>query len=211
MSSLIKSCKVSALKAPLIQPFRTALGDHNSLENILFTLELENGIKGFGEAAIATHITGETVEETFRNIKTAGGSLVGSDAADHLRISKQLHGKLAHNKAVLAAVEMALLDAFTQQKKIPLWKFFGPRPKKLITDVTIVIADLEETEVSVKKYYKQGFRTFKVKVGRNMDLDLKRVAAVKKLAPRCKFYLDANQGYTAEEMLKFLGMLGRAA
>ena len=40
-----------------------------------------------------------------------------------------------------------------------------------------------------------------------MDMDFKRAQAVNRLAPRCGIYLDANQGYSASESLKFLKLL----
>ena len=206
----IKSYSVTPLRASLNQPFRTALGDHNVLENVLFSITLTDGTKGFGEAAVATHITGETVHQTIANLKNAGFILVGKGVSDHYKLSALLRECLGHNKCALAAVETALMDAWTRQQKIPLWKFFGARPKKLASDITIVIADLKETEEKVKEFYKQGFRAFKVKIGRDEDLDYKRVLAVKRLAPRCAIYLDANQGYSAEQTLRFLKMIDRA-
>ncbi len=209
-ATIIKMTSVGLLKAPLIQPFRTALGQHDYLENVLFTLELGDGTKGFGEAAIATHITGETLTETMANLKAIGPSLVGKDIADYLQISRELHERGPRNKSAVAAVEMALLDALTRQAKIPLWRFLGDRPRRLKTDITIVIADLAETEDTIKKFYQQGFRIFKVKIGCDKELDYKRILAVQKLAPRSAIYLDANQGYSAEETLSFLKSLWRA-
>ncbi len=206
---VIKNTAVSLLKAPLIQPFRVATGEHLSLENVLFTLELEDGWKGFGEAAIATHITGETAAGTVSNLKSLGQDWVGRDIADYLRLSSELQERFPHNKSAVAAVETALLDALTRRMGIPLWKFFGDHPRRLTTDITIVIGDLSETEESVRRYYKMGFRTFKVKVGKDEDLDLKRVLAVRKLAPRCPIYMDSNQGFTAEQTLRFLQGLKR--
>ncbi len=205
----ITKTAIVELRAPLIVPFRTALGQHDLLENILFTLELNDGTKGYGEAAIATHITKETIEETTKNLKKNGESLIGADAANYLQISAQLHEKLPQNKSAVAAIEIALMDALTRQWKIPLWKFFGHQSPPLSTDITIVIADVQETADSVKKFYGQGFRAFKVKIGRDEDLDLKRVLAVKRFAPRSAIYLDANQGYSAEQTLRFLKTLQR--
>lgn len=209
----IYKTNTSLISAPLIQPFRTALGDHTMLENVLFTLEFSDGTKGCGEAAIATHITGETVEGTVENLKRIGAALAGREANDYLKISGELHEQLPKNKSAVAAIETALMDALTKQWKMPLWKFFNPRavrPQRLVSDITIVIADLKETEDSVKKFYKQGFRAFKVKIGRDEDLDFKRVLAVKRLAPRCPMYLDANQGYSAEQTLGFIKRLKKA-
>jgi len=208
-SFVVKDVAVSIVKAPLIHPFRTALGEHKNLENVLFSLTLSDGTKGFGEAAIATHITGETVAETKKNLRKIGETVTGCDLSDYLTFSKRLHERLPKNKAAVAAVEMAFLDAFTKQRGIPLWKFFGSRPRKLTTDITIVISDLKETEESVRKFFKREFRAFKVKIGRDRDLDFQRVLAVKRLAPRSAIYLDANQGYSAEETLRFLKLLDK--
>ena len=208
--SVVKNISVTELSAPLIQPFRTALGDHDTMDNVLLTLELEDGTKGFGEAAIATHITGETVLETIENLKSFGSRLIGQDISDYLRISWMLNEQFAKNKAVVAAVEMSLLDALTRQWKIPLWKLFGTRPQKLVTDITIVIASVPETEDVVKRFLRQGFRTFKIKIGRNPEEDFKRVLSVRRLARYSKIILDANQGYSADETLGFLKMLERA-
>ncbi len=205
----IKDYSVSILRAELIQPFRTALGVHDVLENVLFSLEFSDRTKGYGEAAVATHITGETVQETKRNLERIGESLVGRDPNDYLDLSGELNDRLVTNKCALAAIETALLDALTRRWKIPMWKFFGDRPQRLASDITIVIADLNETQESVRKFYKQGFRAFKVKIGRDEDLDVQRVLAVSKLAPRSAIYLDANQGYSARQTLRFLKSISK--
>jgi len=55
-TSIVKT-SLKFFQAPLYQPFRVATGQHDHLENILFAIELKDGTKGFGEAAVATHIT----------------------------------------------------------------------------------------------------------------------------------------------------------
>ena len=207
--TVVKSVQLGLLREQLNQSFRTALGTHETLENILFIMELNDGTKGYGEAAIATHITGETIKETVDNLEDIRRRFVGKNIRDYLKVSSELHYRYPHNKSAIAAVETALLDALTKQWKIPLWKFFGDRPKIFNTDITIVIADLKETEETVKKYYRQGFRQFKVKIGKDFDLDIKRLKSIKRLAPKSDIYLDANQGYTAEQTLKFLKALNK--
>lgn len=205
----IQKIQILPLQAPLIQPFRTALGSHDTLDNLLLVLTLADGTKGYGEAAVATHITGETLPVTRRNLQAAGRWLVGEDVRDVWHISVTLHERWGNNPAMIAAVEMAFFDALTRQFGCPLWKLFGPRCRKLRTDITIVIADLAETEDTVRQFYSRGFRQFKVKIGRDFDLDVARVAAVSKLAPKAVIYLDANQGFSAVTMLKFLKELKR--
>ncbi len=206
----IRKAFVSNLNAPLYQPFRTALGQHDSLENLLLTLQLSDGTKGYGEAAVAPHITGETVETTRRNLKKIADKITGKSLMDYLKVAVDTQETFAGNKSAVAAVEMSLLDCLTKHFRMPLWKYFGGKPSRLVTDITIVIADLAETEESVKKYFRQGFRTFKVKIGRDEDLDFQRVLAVKRFARSAQIILDANQGYSAEETLRFLKKLKSA-
>jgi L-Ala-D/L-Glu epimerase len=204
---IITSTDIKPLRAPLLQPFRTSLGVHEALENILFSVTLNNGIQGYGEAAIAPHITGETVKATFRNLEKARVLCEGRKVEYFEQISEHLHQVFPKNAAAIAAVETALLDAFTRDKKIPLWRYFGTSARVLKSDITLVLCDLKETQRSVKKFYGWGFRAFKVKIGHDLDLDLKRLLAVKKLAPGSSVTVDANQGYSVEEILKFLDLL----
>ncbi len=206
----IKHIEVKSLRAPLIQPFRVATGQHNSLDNLLIILKFDDGTIGYGEAAIASHITGETIEETRANLQTAAQCLVGFLASDYLRISKWLHDSFPLNKSAVCAIEMALFDALTKSMKIPLWKMFGAQPKMLKTDITIVISSLQETQDTTKTFYKKGFRSFKIKIGKDMDLDFKRVQAVSKIARNSSIILDANQGYTSKQTLQFLNMVQKA-
>jgi L-alanine-DL-glutamate epimerase and related enzymes of enolase superfamily len=205
--STIKQATAVVVQAPLIYPFRTALGQHDNLENIIFCLELRDGTKGYGEAAVATHITGETVAQTLANLKTAGIGLRGKDVSEYTALSAELHERCFNNKAAIAAIEMAAMDALCRQWKIPLWKFFGGKPERIVSDITIVISEEAETESAVRTFVKQGFRAFKIKIGREQDSDINRVLAVKRLAPKARIYLDANQGYGAEDTLRFLKLL----
>jgi L-alanine-DL-glutamate epimerase-like enolase superfamily enzyme len=115
-----------------------------------------------------------------------------------------------HNKSAVAAVETAIFDALTRYLRVPLWRLWASAPKRLRTDITLVIADLEETRAKARDFKKQGFRAFKIKIGRDMDLDFKRVEAVCTIAPRSQIILDANQGYSSKETLQFLKSLRKA-
>ncbi|HTY45788.1 MAG TPA: dipeptide epimerase [Patescibacteria group bacterium] len=206
-STLIRKTRAYVVKAPLIYPFRTALGQHDYLENVYVELKLNDGTRGFGEAAIAPHITGESVAKTLKNIEEAGDALIGQDASEYLRLSCDLNERLSDNKSAIAALEMGMLDAVCKQKKIPLWKFFGRSARRVVTDITIVISSLEETQRAARQFVRQGFRAFKVKIGRDQELDYQRILAVQRIAPHARIYIDANQGYTAQETLRLLRSL----
>ena len=205
----IKSVGVRRLEAPLIYPFRISTGQHDSLENVLLTIHLADGTCGYGEAAIATHITGETVESATALLRRIAPRLKGRFIGDYPLILSDLAADLAAIPPARTAVEMALLDALTRSLKIPLWRFFGPRAERLSTDITLVIADAEQTRDSVRRFVHAGFRRFKIKVGLDPAADLDRVRIVHDAAPRAGIMLDANQGFTAPAALAFLRRLAR--
>lgn len=207
--SVIKKFSVRKLDAELFTPFTISTGSHRSMTNALFTLEAAGGERGFGEAAIATHITGETREKTMRSLERAGELLTGLDASDYLGAMCRLERLLEGNRAALAAAEMALLDLACRLQGISLWKFFGGRVPRLKTDVTVVIGGAGAAYEFTLKMRRQGFRIFKIKTGVDMDEDFRRLEAVRKAAPGCAVYLDANCAYTAREAEKFLRELMR--
>ena len=196
-------------RAKLVRPFSTAKGQHDLLENVLFSIELPGGLRGFGEAAVATHITGETVQETLKNLSEAAKSITGRSLGEFSEIAEEFKGKFKKNMCALAALEMALLDAAAREKRMPLWRVFGTRPRILRSDMTVVLGDVIEAETATREILRRGIRSFKVKIGRAFDLDFKRVVAIAKIAGKYPVSLDANQGFTAIQTLKFLKELAR--
>ncbi|OGX38306.1 MAG: hypothetical protein A3C36_02505 [Omnitrophica WOR_2 bacterium RIFCSPHIGHO2_02_FULL_52_10] len=204
---IITSIDIKPFRARLLQPFRTSLGTHERLENILFSVTLDNGLQGHGEAAVATHITGETFDGTLKNLEKARSFCEGKEIGGFEEIAGKCQRAFPNNPAATAAAETALLDAFTRSRNIPLWRYFGTSAKVLRSDITLVLSDLRQTQHSAKKFYAQGFRAFKVKIGHDLDLDIRRLLAIKKLVPRCRLIVDANQGYTSGETMKLLQAL----
>ncbi|MCM2267783.1 MAG: dipeptide epimerase [Elusimicrobiales bacterium] len=207
--ALIKKFSVKELDAELFTPFTISSGSHRSLENAVFTLETAGGVKGFGEAAIATHITGETRARTMQSLRRAGARLCGLDAANYLGALCLLEEELDGNRAALAAAQMAVLDLATRLQGVSLWKFFGGREPKLKTDVTVVIGGAAAAYDFTLRMRRRGFGIFKVKTGADMDEDYRRLEAVAKAAPGCPVYLDANCAYSAKEAEKFILKLAR--
>ncbi|KAL8124067.1 hypothetical protein AgCh_011900 [Apium graveolens] len=54
---------------------------------------------------------------------------------------------------------------------------------------------------------KKGFKTLKLKVGKNLNGDIEVLQAIRAAHPDCLFILDANEGYTSAEAIQVLEML----
>ncbi|GFO70029.1 dipeptide epimerase [Geomonas limicola] len=203
---------VSIISSPLVTPFRIATGQHDELENVFLCLRTTDGVCGYGEAAVATHITGETIPGTLANLERIAAALKGCTVEDPEALCRELAPSLKGNHAALAALEMAILDITCRIQGIPLYQYFPPATDKgnkftFNTDITIVIGSVEEARTATAQYSAQGFTTFKIKVGKDEAIDLERVLAVREIAPQSELILDANMGFNAARMLAFLDQL----
>lgn len=204
--TIITQANVKKLNAELFMPFTISSGSHSSLANVAVELKTAGGICGYGEAAVATHITGETVEQTEANLKAVCSELIGLDSANYLKILHSLEERLEKNRAAMAGLELAVLDLMCRQQGISLWKYYGGAEKDVRTDITVVIgSEAKAREFMLKT--KDRFHDFKIKVGIDYDEDIKRLIAVHELAPNAKLIVDANCAYTPENAEKFFNDL----
>jgi L-alanine-DL-glutamate epimerase-like enolase superfamily enzyme len=214
VSFVIEDAVAAIIRAPLATPFRIASGQHDELANVFFRLRTTDGVCGYGEAAVATHITGETVAATLANLQAAAATLHGRRVDDPEEVCREFAARFAGNHSGLAALEMALLDLSSRLQGIPFYRLFSPAAGKhtllaFDTDITIVIGSLDEACAAARQFTDQGFTTFKIKIGQDEELDLKRVLAVREIAPASRLILDANMGFSVERMLVFLDRLDR--
>lgn len=211
-SFVIDDAVVSVIRAPLVTPFRIATGQHDELANIFVRLRTGDGICGYGEAAVATHITGETVAGTLANLQAAASALQGRRIDDPEEVCREFSPAFAGNHAGLAAFEMVLLDISARVQGIPFYRLFAPAAADaplltFATDITIVIGSLAEARAAAQQFAAQGFKAFKIKIGRDVELDLQRILAVVAIVPDAELILDANMGFSAHRMLAFLDRL----
>ena len=57
------------------------------------------------------------------------------------------------------------------------------------------------------KYREEGFKTLKLKVGKNLKADIQVLQAIREVHPASSFILDANEGYKTEEAIEVLQKL----
>ncbi len=205
----IKKASAKIWRAELNQPFKIATGAHSILENVLLAVELEDGTRGYGEAPVATHITGETVKQTLANLKKCAEQIQGRSIFDYADFYPAWEKLFKENKCGMAAAEMAVFDALTRKLKMPFWKCFGDKPEILKTDLTIVVGSSEEARLAAEKIHELGILTLKIKIGKNPEMDLERVKAAAKVSPYSRIYLDANQGFTVKSILKLIDDLAQ--
>ncbi|MGE3152962.1 MAG: dipeptide epimerase [Nitrospiraceae bacterium] len=190
---------------PLTDPFVVATGARTLAENIFMRITLASGAQGYGEAAPFPEVGGETREACLIAATDLATTLLGRSAADYRILDHSLHAQASAHPSARCGLETALADAYCHATGQPLWALWGGadvRPRE--TDITIPIADLDNTVRLARHWLERGFRLFKMKVGQDLDGDIRRLEAVHRLMPDLTFIGDANQGYSREACLAFV-------
>jgi L-alanine-DL-glutamate epimerase-like enolase superfamily enzyme len=130
----IRALTVEPLDIPLHTPFGIAGGAQDIARNLLVTVELADGTRGYGEAAPFPVFNGETQALAHAAIEAARTTVEGADVREWRRLAVALRGAIGPVGSAQCAIETALLDALTRQSGMPLWRSLaGPAPALRLT------------------------------------------------------------------------------
>ena len=202
---LIDQVEVFPLNVGLTDSFTISQGSVREVNNLLVRLITRSGVTGYGEIAPFSELSGEDKETCIQRFNDVQQAIVGSSLLEMRRISSILEEALPDSPAVRCGIEVAMLDSFTRNMKIPLWSYLGGRKMDLLkTDITLPILTIERSMELVKKWYDKDFRTFKIKVGAEYQKEIDLVNLIHTNFKETEFILDANQGFNENEAIDFL-------
>jgi muconate cycloisomerase len=210
----IKSIEPIAVSLPMQKPVTMAGETVARADNVLVRIECEAGIVGWGEAASAPTMTGETTASMMAAVAHMAPALVGRPAADFAQISRAMDAMMYGNTGAKAAIEMALYDLAARAAGQPLHALLGTKQRDRIALLAVIgstdeAADLREAQAR----WSAGYRAFKIKVGiASPEADASRTQAVcrmlKARGEACLVSADANQGFAVEAALRYVAALG---
>ena len=189
---------------PITDPFVVATGARVVAENIFVRITLHDGTQGYGESAPFPEVGGETRDSCLTTLRQLATTLIGASAGHYALRAAEMAQAASAYPAARCGLETAMIDAYCRSAQIPMWQLWGGqdvRPRE--TDITIPIATLEKSVSLASGWYAQGFRLFKMKVGKDVDQDIRRLEAVHHSLPGISFIGDGNQGFSREECLAF--------
>lgn len=212
----VQTFDVTPLNIPLFEPFGISGGAQAVAANVLVTLALSDGTRGYGEAAPLPPYNGETQADALDVLRAAAAWLPGRtvtlDTWRTLAAEFRVRGG-ARCGSAQCAFEMALLDALTRHAGLPLARFCGGAGTELETDMTVTTGSAAEAASGARAIRARGIRMIKVKVGGKLGPahDLARIAAIHEVAPDSPLILDGNAGVSraaATELVRGLRALG---
>jgi muconate cycloisomerase len=202
----IEKIHAFAVRVPLRTPIQMAKETVHAADNLIVRATDSDGTVGWGEAASAPAMTGETPESLVAAARHMAAALEGSEITDTATLYQRLDRLMYGNHGAKAAIEIALLDLAGKRRGVPLYELLGGKVRDDACILTMIAGGDVAAEVeSTKRQMEAGFTSFKVKAGiKGPERDLERATAVRAAAGTgAKISADANQGYDRDQAIEF--------
>ena len=203
----IKRVEPIAVSFPMKKPVFMAGVEIRQADNILVRIEADNAVVGWGEAASAPTMTGETVESMMAAVAYLAAAVEGRPAEDIAGAVAAMATRMYANNAAKAAIEMALHDLVGRATGQPAYALLGGKQRSRMAILGVIstgelASDLREAE----RKKADGYSAFKIKVGIDKPLvDAERTRRVCEILGReALISSDANQGWSADEGVQYV-------
>lgn len=193
-------------KLPLTKPYTIAYKTITDTEIVFLEITLENGIVGIGASNPFEDVVGETPVQTLQNLQSEFvQNFVGKDIRYFNQLIDDVIKYFLHLPGTIAAIDIALHDAFCKLLQIPVVDLYGKKIDALPTSITIGIKETTAMVEEAKANYAVGFRILKIKTGLNVEEDIERVTKLTEhFGNKMRIRVDANQGYTLLQLQQFI-------
>src|SRR5437899_10945806 len=162
----IKRVEAIAVSLPMKKPVVMAGVEIRTADNVLVRLEGDNGVVGWGEAASAPTMTGETVESMVAAVHYLTPAVEGRPAEDIAGTLIAMAARMYANNGAKAAIEIALHDLVGRATHRPAHALLGDKRRSRMTILGVIGGgDLDGDLRDAGKKKGDGFNAFKVKVG----------------------------------------------
>jgi len=203
----INRVEPSAVSFPMKKPVFMAGVEIRQADNVLVRIEADNGVIGWGEAASAPTMTGETVESMMAAVAYLAAAVEERPAEDIAGTVAAMATRMYANQAAKAAIEMALHDLVGRATGRPAHALLGGKQRSRMAILGVIstgelASDLREAE----RKKADGYSAFKIKVGIDKPLiDGERTRRVCEILGReALISSDANQGWSADEAVQYV-------
>lgn len=202
---VIGDIRIGRIIVPLNKPFKTRTKICEYSQEVIVKIFTKDGLVGFGSAAPAPTVTGETEESIVGAIKIIEEHIIGMNIEHMQCITNVMDECIKGNNSAKAAVEMAIYDLWSKKINIPLYKVLGGYNSTILTDMTIQNDVMETMVNNAYEAVRNGYTTLKIKLGHNPDEDLEKVKFLRKAIRKgIKLRIDGNQGWNPKETVKLV-------
>jgi muconate cycloisomerase/chloromuconate cycloisomerase len=196
----IETATVSLRAKPALA-VRSSRTTHDASSFVLVRVQTSEGVEGYGEVSATAPWSGEdavTATHFIRNV--IAPLLVGRPLSPVAANAALVDTYLAGNPFTKAGVDTALWDALARTLGLPLAVLLGGPFREEVPVKISLSGDGEVLAAGYEAAFELGFRSFKIKVGRDPGADAARVALARELVgPDAELGVDANGGWSRSD------------
>ncbi|HME29105.1 MAG TPA: enolase C-terminal domain-like protein [Pseudolabrys sp.] len=203
----IKTIEPIAVSLPMLKPVIMAGEEVHRADNVLVRIEADNGLIGWGEAASAPVMTGDTLESIVSAVHYLTAALRGRDVGDIAGALAVMDARMYGNHGAKAAIEIALHDLTGRATGKPVHALLGKKKRSRMSLLGVIGGgDYESDLRDAEEKKAAGVTAYKIKVGidRPVDDAARTREICKVLGSGMLISADANQGYTTEQALTYV-------
>jgi muconate cycloisomerase len=193
---------------PLKKPVAMAGGTVSKAFNILVRIEAEDGTVGWGEAASAPTMTGDTLGGLTAAVRDhLAPVLIGQDAWMRPALGAKLRGALYGNTGAHSAIEVALLDLAGQAAGVPVVDLIGGAVRREVAPMWLLGNPTAEQDIAeAHRKRDEGFGFFKLKIGtKAIDTEIAGTIALRAaLGASTPLCADANCGLSLADARRYV-------
>lgn len=204
----IRRVDAIAVAMPLAKPMAMSGVTVKDARNLLVRIEAADGTFGWGEAASAPTMTGDTLDGLLAAVRDhLAPALIGQNAWMRPALCRALRQRLVGNTGAHSAIETALLDLCGRAAGLRLVDLVGGVMRTEVKPMWLLgNATTEEDLAEALAKTREGFCGFKLKVGtKPLDAEVAATLALReKLGPAVPLSADANAGFTLAAARRYL-------
>lgn len=202
----IKTIEPIAVSLPMLKPVIMAGEEVRRADNVLVRIEADNDLVGWGEAASAPVMTGDTLESIVSAVHYLAPALRGREGADIAGALAAMENRMYGNHGAKAAIEIALHDLAGRAMGKPVHALLGGRNRSRVALLAVIgTGDLNGDLRDAEKKKAAGITAYKIKVGIDTAANdaIRSRAICELLGSGFLISADANQGYTTEQAIVY--------
>ena len=198
------------VKMPFCAPIEWASGKRDGATRLIVEVVCENGTRGFGETICLLDFIRPVLEKAVLPLAVGRSVFDAERMHRHVLGAGYYHHKRAAVMA-LAAVEMAMWDAAGKIANLPLHCLWGGAFREKVAAAAYLFIDAPEKAADAAgKFFADGFRAFKLKIGADAEGDIALVDAVRRrLGPGVHLRADVNGAWTLGTAKRQLAKLAK--
>jgi muconate cycloisomerase len=196
---LIRRVDAIPVALPLKTPMKMSAETITAAQNLLVRMEAADGTIGWGEAASAPTMTGDTHGGLVAAVRDhLAPMLIGKNAHDWRALRPALHRALLGNSGAHSAIETAVLDLIGRATGQRLIDLVARARRNAVKPMWLLGNETAEQDVAeARRKQHEGFGFFKLKIGvKPLAKEIAAAFAVREALPNTPLCADANCGLT---------------